>query len=223
MAGSWGATRAAVDVALTAADLVAEGTPAAYALTRPPGHHSGTAAYGGFCLLNPAAITARRLADLGRVAVVDVDAHHGNGTQEVFWRDAEVLYASLHGDPDHLYPYVTGFADEVGDGPGRGTTVNHPLPAGCDDATYLAALDRALDDVVAFDPATVVVSLGFDAAAVDPIGTLGLTRDGFAAIGARLAALDRPTVLVQEGGYAVDHLGDLLTAVLSAWTATVRT
>lgn len=219
VAGSWVATRTAVDVALTAADRVVAGDRLTYALTRPPGHHATTGAYGGFCLLNPAAIAARALADLGRVAVVDVDAHHGNGTQEVFWRDPDVLYASLHGDPTHLFPYVTGHADEIGEGAGRGTTVNHPLPRGCDDATYLAALERAVDDVVAFDPATVVVSLGFDTAAVDPIGTLGLSPAAYPAIGALLAALDRPTVLVQEGGYAIDHLEGMLAAVLRTMTS----
>lgn len=217
VAGSYPASRAAVDVALTAVDVAVRDGGAAYALTRPPGHHAGVRTFGGFCLLNPAAIAARALTAGGRVAVIDVDVHHGNGTQEIFWRDPAVLYASLHGDPDHLFPYVTGHADEVGAGPGRGTTRNTPLPRGCDDAGYLAALDRILEAVVAFDPAAVVVSLGFDAVTEDPLGSLALTRDGFAGIGRRLAALDRPTVVVQEGGYAVAHLGDLVAATLAAF------
>jgi acetoin utilization deacetylase AcuC-like enzyme len=222
VAGSWLATRAAVDVALTAADLIATGTQAAYALTRPPGHHSGVRAYGGFCLLNPAAITARSLTAVGRVAVLDVDVHHGNGTQEVFWEDPQVFYASLHGDPGHLYPYVSGLADEVGGGRGHGTTRNAPLPVGTDDAGYLDALDAVLEDLDRFDPATVVVSLGFDAAAVDPLGTLALTPAGFTEVGRRISDLGRPVVLVQEGGYAVDHLGALLAATLRGLLPTPR-
>jgi acetoin utilization deacetylase AcuC-like enzyme len=214
VAGSWTAARAAVDVALTAADLAVAGTPVAYALTRPPGHHTGVRAFGGFCLLNPAAIAARSLAEVGRVAVVDVDVHHGNGTQEVFWDDPQVHYTSLHGDPAHLFPYATGHADEVGGGPARGTTRNLPLPRGTDDAGYLAAFESALETVDRFDPATVLVSLGLDAAAADPLGTLGLTLDGFAGVGARLAQLGRPLVLVQEGGYAIEVLGDALAATL---------
>jgi acetoin utilization deacetylase AcuC-like enzyme len=214
VSGSWEATRAAVDVALTAADLVAAGAPVAYALTRPPGHHTGVRAFGGFCLLNPAAIAARSLATVGRVAVLDVDVHHGNGTQEVFWDDPQVFYASLHGDPAHLYPYVTGHADEVGAGRGRGTTRNVPLPPGTGDTGYLAALEGVLDELDRYDPATVVVSLGLDAADVDPLGSLALTAEGYTEVGRRLRAFGRPVALVQEGGYAVDHLGALLAATL---------
>lgn len=214
VAGSFTAARAAVDVALTAADLIAAGTPVAYAMTRPPGHHTGIRAFGGFCLLNPAAIAARSLTSLGRVAVLDVDVHHGNGTQEVFWDDPQVFYASLHGDPGHLYPYVTGHADEVGGGRGHGTTRNAPLAARTGDADYLAALDEVLDELERFDPATVVVSLGFDAADVDPLGTLALTAAGYAEVGRRVRRFGRPVALVQEGGYAVDHLGRLLAATL---------
>jgi acetoin utilization deacetylase AcuC-like enzyme len=218
VAGSYGAARAAVDVALTAAQEVLDGTRAAYAMTRPPGHHAGIRTYGGFCLLNPAAITARSLGEHGRVAVVDVDAHHGNGTQEIFWDDPQVLYASLHADPAWRFPYVTGAAEEVGTGRGRGTTRNTPLAPGTDGASYLPALTRTLEAVDAFDPATVVVSLGFDAAAVDPIGGLGLDLATYAEVGRLLAELDRPTVLVQEGGYAVDHLGELLATTLAPFT-----
>src|ERR671910_197570 len=134
----------AADAALTAADLVASGAPAAYALCRPPGHHAGPGYYGGFCLLNNAAIAARSLATLGRVAVVDIDFHHGNGTQDVFWEDPEVLYASLHGDPAGHYPHFTGAADETGGGAGAGTKRNLPLPDGPGDDEDLAFLAEAM-------------------------------------------------------------------------------
>jgi acetoin utilization deacetylase AcuC-like enzyme len=212
--GSFAAALAAADAALTAADLVAAGAPAAYALCRPPGHHAGPGYYGGFCLLNNAAIAARALAGRGRVAVVDVDFHHGNGTQDIFWDDPEVLYVSLHGDPAGHYPHFTGAADEAGDGPGRGTTRNLPLPDGTGDDAYLDALAEAMGLVAAFDPATLVVSAGFDTFEGDPIGAFAVTTDGFRRIGAALAAADRPMVLVQEGGYAVDALGANAVALL---------
>ena len=207
VAGSFTAAVAAADAALTAADLVADGEPAAYALCRPPGHHAGPGYYGGFCLLNNAAVAARRLAALGRVAVVDVDFHHGNGTQDIFWEDPQVLYVSLHGDPAGHYPFFTGAADETGGGPGAGTTRNLPLPDGTGDDAYLAALGEAMATVDAFDPAVLVVSAGFDTFEDDPIGAFGVTTGGFARIGAALAAAGRPLVVVQEGGYAVEALG----------------
>ena len=215
VAGSFAAARAAADVALTAADLVAGGAPAAYALCRPPGHHAGPGYYGGFCLLNNAAIAARRLAALGRVAVVDVDFHHGNGTQDIFWEDPEVLYVSLHGDPAGHYPFFTGAAGETGGGPGAGTTRNLPLDDGTGDDDYLASLAGAMAVVAAFDPATLVVSAGFDTFERDPIGAFRVTTGGFARIGAALAGAGRPTVVVQEGGYAADALGANAVALLA--------
>ena len=214
VAGSYAAAVAAVDVALTAADLVAGGAPAAYALCRPPGHHAGPGYYGGFCLLNNAAVAARALARLGRVAVVDVDFHHGNGTQDVFWEDPEVLYVSLHGDPAGHYPHFTGAADELGGDPGAGATRNLPLPDGTGDDAYLDALAEAMALVAAFGPATLVVSAGFDTFEGDPIGAFRVTTEGFRRIGAALAAAGRPMVLVQEGGYAVEALGANAAALL---------
>jgi acetoin utilization deacetylase AcuC-like enzyme len=145
---------------------------------------------------------------------LDVDFHHGNGTQDLFWEDAEVLYVSLHGDPAGHYPHFTGAADEVGGGPGRGTTCNLPLPDGTGDDAYLEALDEAMALVAAFDPAALVVSAGFDTFAGDPIGAFAVTTDGFRRIGTTLAGAGRPTVLVQEGGYAVDTLGANAVALL---------
>jgi acetoin utilization deacetylase AcuC-like enzyme len=215
VAGSFAAAVAAADAALTAADLVAGGAPAAYALCRPPGHHAGPGYYGGFCLLNNAAIAARALARLGRVAVVDVDFHHGNGTQDIFWEDPEVLYVSLHGDPAAHYPHFLGAADEVGGGAGRGATRNLPLPDGTGDEAYLEALGEAMALVAAFEPATLVVSAGFDAFAGDPLGAFAVTSEGFGRIGAALAGAGRPTVVVQEGGYALDALGANAVALLA--------
>jgi acetoin utilization deacetylase AcuC-like enzyme len=215
VAGSFAAAVAAADAALTAADLVAGGAPAAYALCRPPGHHAGPGYYGGFCLLNNAAIAARSLARLGRVAIVDVDFHHGNGTQDIFWEDPEVLYVSLHGDPAAHYPHFLGAADELGGGPGRGTTRNLPLPDGTGDDAYLEALAGAMALVDGFEPATLVVSAGFDTFAGDPIGAFAVTTEGFARIGAALAGAGRPTVVVQEGGYALDALGANAVALLA--------
>jgi len=203
------------DAALTAADLVAGGAPAAYALCRPPGHHAGPGYYGGFCLLNNAAIAARSLARLGRVAIVDVDFHHGNGTQDIFWEDPEVLYVSLHGDPAAHYPHFLGAADELGGGPGRGTNRNLPLPDGTGDDAYLDALAGAMALVAGFEPATLVVSAGFDTFAGDPLGAFGVTTEGFTRIGAALAGAGRPTVVVQEGGYALDALGANAVALLA--------
>jgi acetoin utilization deacetylase AcuC-like enzyme len=219
VAGSWQAARAAADVALTGADLVAGGAPAAFALCRPPGHHAGPGYFGGFCLLNNAAIAARALAGLGRVAVVDVDFHHGNGTQDVFWEDPGVLYVSLHGDPAVHYPYFTGNADEVGAGRGAGTTRNLPLPDGVDDDRYLGVLEQAAEAVAAFGPAVLVVSLGFDTFVDDPIGGFGLGPGAYPRIGRLLAGLGLPTLFVQEGGYALDAIGGCAVATLAGFQA----
>jgi len=218
VAGSYAAARAAVDVACTAVDRVLAGAPAVYGLTRPPGHHAGPGYLGGFCLLNHAAVAARALADHGRVAIIDVDVHHGNGTQDVFWGDPEVLYVSVHADPHEHYPYFSGHPDELGGGAGKGTTRNLPLPPGTGDDGYLDAVEVACELTDTFDPAAVVISLGFDAAEVDPIGGLSVSAGAFGSLGSLLAALDRPTVLLQEGGYALDQLGDLAVRTLTAWS-----
>jgi acetoin utilization deacetylase AcuC-like enzyme len=199
-------------------DRVLAGAPAVYGLTRPPGHHAGPAYFGGFCLLNHAAVAAQALAVQGRVAIIDVDVHHGNGTQDVFWDDPEALYVSVHADPHDHYPYFSGYPDELGGGAGHGTTRNLPLPPGTGDDGYLHAVEIACELTAAFDPVSVVVSLGFDAADVDPIGGLSVSTGAFDRLGALLATLDRPTVLLQEGGYALDELGELAVRALSAWS-----
>ncbi len=179
--GTFAAARAAVDIALTAADLVLGGAPHAYALCRPPGHHAARAAYGGYCYFNNAAIAAHHLATTTgeRVAVLDIDYHHGNGTQQIFYQRPDVLYASLHGDPHRAYPYVSGHAEETGSGPGAGTTFNIPLEHGVDDDAYLRHLDAAIEQIAAFDPAVLVVSLGVDTYVDDPLGDTAITTEGF--------------------------------------------
>jgi acetoin utilization deacetylase AcuC-like enzyme len=210
------AARASADAALTAADAVLAGDRVAYALCRPPGHHAPRAAFGGYCFLNNAAIAAEHAvrAGAGRVAIVDVDYHHGNGTQQIFYERADVLYASLHADPDRAYPYFTGFADERGTAAGAGTTVNLTLERGCDDEAFLGTLARLLEVVQRFDPALVVVSLGVDTFGNDPLGDLAVTEAAFHPAGRAMAALDRPLVVVQEGGYDVGAMGDLVRRFL---------
>ena len=211
--GTYEAARSAVDCAIAATDAALGGRRLTYALCRPPGHHATTALYGGYCFFNNAAIAAVHAVDAGRVAILDVDYHHGNGTQQIFYERDDVTFVSLHGDPARAYPYLTGHADETGAGRGSGATCNIPLPAGTDDDAYLTALDRALAAVDAADPALVIVSLGVDTYVDDPMCDLALTTDGFARIGAAVAALGRPLVVLQEGGYADAALG----ANVAAW------
>lgn len=207
IAPSLNAALGAAASALAGAGALAGGEPLAYALTRPPGHHAGRASYAGYCLINHAALAAQALSGAGKVAVLDVDFHHGNGTQEIFWGRDDVFYASLHCRPEEAYPYITGSAEERGEGPGLGANLNLPLPGGTDWAAYAPALETALEAVRAFDPATVVVSLGLDTLASDPIGNFALAPEDFQAIGRRIAQLGRPLLIVQEGGYDVPSLG----------------
>jgi acetoin utilization deacetylase AcuC-like enzyme len=207
--GTYVAARAAVDVALTTVDLILAGETAAYGLCRPPGHHAARALYAGYCFFNNAAIAAHAIGRMTgeRVGILDVDFHHGNGTQQIFWRRGDVRYASLHGDPDRQYPYYLGRADEVGEGEGRGENLNLPLAAGTDDETYLVALDRALDTLLAAPGSVIVVSLGFDTFTLDPLGDFELTAEGYHEAGRRVAASGRRLVILQEGGYHRPTLG----------------
>jgi acetoin utilization deacetylase AcuC-like enzyme len=217
-AGTYDAARAAVDAAVTAADLVLQGAPAAYAAVRPPGHHAGPAFFGGSCYLNNAAAAAQLLrgGGVGRVGIVDIDAHQGNGTQEIFWDRADVVYTSVHVDPGAgWFPHLVGFADEIGGGDGEGATVNAPLPPGTGDGEWLAALTGLIDAVRGVD--AIVVSLGVDAAAGDPESPLEISASGFAAAGGLLAGLGVPAVFVQEGGYDLATLGGLVLAVLEGF------
>jgi acetoin utilization deacetylase AcuC-like enzyme len=217
--GTWDAAFAAARCALTAAAYVAEGARSVYALCRPPGHHAGHATYGGYCFLNNAALAAQHLRDQGlrRVAVLDVDAHHGNGTQEIFWERADVLYVSIHGSPETDYPYFLGYADERGSGAGEGFTRNFPMPRDTTWAEYGGTLDAALDVVARFVPDALVLSLGVDPFAGDPISPFALGAEHFSIIGQRIAALRVPTVIVQEGGYAMADLGANVVDVLGGF------
>ena len=211
VAGTYGAARGAVDVALTTVDLVLDGdATAAYGLCRPPGHHAARSMYGGYCYFNNAAIAAhdisRRTGE--RVGILDVDFHHGNGSQQIFWTRGDVRYVSIHSDPDKQYPYFLGRADETGEGEGAGENVNLPLPAGTDDAAYLEAVDRACEALAAVPGSVIVVSLGFDTYGLDPIGDFALTTAVYHAVGRRVAALGKRLVILQEGGYHRPSLGE---------------
>jgi acetoin utilization deacetylase AcuC-like enzyme len=213
--GTWEAARGAVDAALTAADLVLDGAPAAYACCRPPGHHVTRSAFGGSCYLNNAAVAAQYLRNRGvaRVAIVDVDAHHGNGAQAVFWDRNDVLTASVHVDPGAgWFPHFLGFADETGT-----ANLNFPLAPGSGDAIWLAAVDRLVATAEEHDADALVVALGVDAAVDDPNSPLAVTEEGYRKAGERLASLDVPTVLVQEGGYVLETIGPLVRATLEGF------
>jgi acetoin utilization deacetylase AcuC-like enzyme len=216
--GTWEAARGAVDCTLTAIDLVRSGATAAFAITRPPGHHVSRSAYGGSCYLNNAAIAAQALRDAGaaRVAIVDVDAHHGNGAQQIFWERGDVLTASVHVDPAAgWFPHVMGWADETGAGPGAAANRNVPVDPGTGDAGWLAALGRCLDDVRIHGSEAIVLALGVDAATGDPNSPLEATAAGYREAGRRIGALGLPVVAVLEGGYDPLTLGGLVTAALA--------
>jgi acetoin utilization deacetylase AcuC-like enzyme len=204
---AWPAARRAVDCALTAASGILGGRRLAYALVRPPGHHAERRTFGGFCYLNNAAIAADYLSENGRVALLDIDYHHGNGQQDIFWRRSDVLTVSIHGDPDFAYPYFTGFADECGEGAGAGYNVNLPLPEKVDGARYRTALIKSLSLIREFDPAFLVVSLGLDPAKGDPTGTWSLVAADFRENGRLIGAAGWPVLVVQEGGYRTRTLG----------------
>ena len=218
-AGTWQAARSGANCALAAAQHIVQGGRAAFALSRPPGHHAGADFFGGYCFLNNAALAAQYLRDKGweRVAIVDVDYHHGNGTQAIFYDRADVFFASIHGDPRTEYPFYLGHADERGQGAGAGCNLNLPLPRGSDYARWSEALEVALKAVADFGAQAVVVSLGVDTFAGDPISGFSLQSDDYLRLGERLNAIGLPTVLVFEGGYAVEAVGHNVAHVLRAF------
>ncbi len=219
VAGTWKAVFAGAASATSAAEAVIGGDRAAYALCRPPGHHAGADYCGGFCYLNNAAAAAQHLllAGMKRVAVFDVDYHHGNGTQDIFDARADVLFVSIHAEPDTQFPYFWGYADERGSGPGLGFTANFPLPRGTSEQAWFQTFEQALEVVREFRPEALVVSLGVDTFEGDTVGDFSVSMEGFAELGRRLAKMQLPTVLVQEGGYYLNAVGPCVANVLRAF------
>ena len=215
---TWEAAYWSAQSAIAGADCLGAGARAAYVLSRPPGHHAYQDMAGGFCFLNNAGIAAQRLLEQGhRPAILDVDVHHGNGTQGMFYARADVLTVSLHADPERFYPFFWGHAHERGEGAGLGCNLNLPMPRGTGDDEFLAALDQAIARVRAFGATALVVALGLDASEDDPFQGFAITTTGFARIGAALAAMNLPTLLVQEGGYLSDALQYNLTSTLTGF------
>ena len=209
VAGTWAAAKAGADAAASAAALLSRGERSVFCATRPPGHHAGADFMGGYCFLNNVAVAAQSLLALGcrRVAVLDVDYHHGNGTQSIFYQRSDVLFVSLHGDPKTEYPFYLGHADEIGSGAGAGFNLNFPLPAGTTVAKWFSALEKACGRIDAYRADALVVSLGLDTYAGDPISKFALRSPDFLELGRRLGHLGLPTALVLEGGYAARELG----------------
>ena len=215
---TWDASAAAAAGAWAAAEEVAAGR-SAYALARPPGHHTYAARAGGHCYINNAALAAERLRARGakRVAVLDIDSHHGNGTQGIFYDRPDVLFVSVHGDPNRYYPWYVGHAAERGSGTGVGFNLNLPLAFGTGDEGWLAAIASGMAEIERFQPDALVISLGFDASKDEPLNALSVTEEGFARAGALIGAARLPAAIVQEGGYNVDVLGTLLTRFLAGF------
>jgi acetoin utilization deacetylase AcuC-like enzyme len=215
LADTFKAVRASADTALTAAMLVMEGDRSAYALCRPPGHHAYPDRAGGFCYLNNVAIAAEALRERhDRVAILDLDVHHGNGTQAIFYSRADVLTVSIHADPRDFYPFYYGHEHQTGQGDGQGFNINIPVPVGSDDAVWLGALEHALAAIEGYGPQVLLVALGLDAHEADPLQGGAMTTAGFREMAVNIATMNLPTVIVQEGGYLTDFLADNLAAFL---------
>ncbi len=220
LAGTWSAIYGAAQAAAAAADAaLARGV--AYALCRPPGHHAFADCAGGFCFFNNTAVAAQRLRTQGaeRVAVLDIDVHHGNGTQGIFYERSDVLTVSLHADPSTYFPFFAGYAEETGQGAGAGFNLNLPLAHGGGDDAVLAAVEQGMRRIAEYRPAALVVALGLDASEHDPMGVLKVTTDGFRAVARSIARFPGPTALIQEGGYLCDALPRNLVAFLTALEA----
>jgi acetoin utilization deacetylase AcuC-like enzyme len=222
-ATTWTSVHASAQTAIHAADRLTATSGPVYALCRPPGHHAYPDLMTGACYLNNSAIAAHRLAGrFGKVALVDIDVHHGNGSQFMFYNRGDVLFCSLHIDPNLSAPFYAGHADETGVAAGLGLTLNLPLPWGTEDGPWLKGLDAILAKIAAFAPAALAISLGFDAGKDDPVATFRISPDGFAEAGRKLASLALPTVLVQEGGYLSPSLGTYLTRFVRGFEAAMK-
>jgi acetoin utilization deacetylase AcuC-like enzyme len=219
--GTWEAAVSSAACATTAQKLVSGGERTAFALCRPPGHHAAADLYGGYCFLNNAAIAAQGFLDdgAGRVAILDVDFHHGNGTQDIFYQRNDVLFISLHGAPEHAFPHFLGYADETGEGDGSGYTVNYPMPPGTGYAVWREALEQSLAQIKQYAPDVLVVSLGVDTFKKDPISFFKLDTDDFTDYGRLIAFAGLPTLFVMEGGYAVAEIGENTVNVLSGFSS----
>jgi len=215
--GTYPAALASANCALSAAEFVSNGHRVSFALCRPPGHHAGKDYAGGYCFINNASVAANWLSSKGKVALIDIDYHCGNGTQDIFYERDDVLTISIHADPHFEYPHYWGFADETGSGAGLGFHKNVPLAKGTDDARYLLALEEALKLIRKFEPQHLVISAGMDIYADDPLGTIKVSTNGIGEIGKRIASLNLPTVVVMEGGYANEVLGRNIVAFLNNW------
>jgi acetoin utilization deacetylase AcuC-like enzyme len=212
--GTYRAALSAVDAALTGGDALLAGQSAVYALCRPPGHHAEKEKFGGFCYFNNAYIAAAALAKKGKTVILDVDFHHGNGTQHLTYRRDDIMYISLHGHPATAYPHFTGWDHETGEDEGRGLNCNFPLPPGTTGEIYFIALDKAIEKIGLFSPEFLLISMGFDTYKDDPISQFRLERDDFSTMGKKLAGLDLPILIIQEGGYCLSRLGSLARAFL---------
>ena len=215
--GTYSAALASANCALSAAEAIADGERSVFALCRPPGHHAGKDYAGGYCFINNAAVAANWLTARGKVALLDVDYHCGNGTQDIFYDRADVLTISIHADPHFEYPYYAGYANETGTGAGLGFHKNFPLAKGTDDTTYLSALEEALNLIRDFAPNYLIISAGMDIYADDPLGKIRVTTDGIEKIGKGISALGLPTVIIMEGGYNNDALGRNIMRFLGAF------
>ncbi len=219
--GTWQAAESSAACAQSAAMHVSGGANAAFSLCRPPGHHAGIDLYGGYCFLNNAAIAAEALLAGGskRVTILDVDFHHGNGTQDIFYQRSDVQFISLHGDPKDVFPCFLGYADEKGQGDGMGYNINYPMPPKTPYSVWKAALDDAIKSIQTYQPDALVISLGVDTFELDPISFFKLKSDDFTDYGRAIAALKLPTVFIMEGGYAVEEIGINTVNVLNGFSA----
>lgn len=215
--GTHEAALSSANCALSGAQAMIEGEHAAFALCRPPGHHAGKDYAAGYCFINNAAVAANKLASKGKVAVLDIDYHAGNGTQDIFYDRSDILTISIHSDPAFEYPYYAGYDDETGTAKGIRFHRNFPLPAGTDDSHYLETLDKAIEILEKFQPEYLVISAGLDIYDSDPLGKFKITRQGIQGIGNKIAGIGSPTLFVMEGGYASDALGENVVALLNSF------
>lgn len=217
--GTWEAAESSAHVALTAAEIVLSGETSAFALCRPPGHHASTSVGAGYCFINNAALAAQSCLDGGsrKIAILDVDYHHGNGTQEIFYHRNDVLFCSIHADPALDFPYFSGYAEEIGIGAGEGFNQNYSLPFGTHWDSYKDTLRLAVARIRSYAPDILIVSLGVDTFEGDPISQFKLSGDNYTRMGEEIAVAGCPTIFVMEGGYSVDHIGNNATNILTGY------